>query len=50
MLKPLAAAAVLAAFALPSPAQAVERPPMKSCGDFIAADGLHFDDVTARRE
>ena len=49
MLKPLAAATVLAALALPAPAQAVERPPMKSCGDFIAANGLHFDDVTARR-
>ena len=22
---------------------------MKSCGDFIAVNGLHFDDVTARR-
>jgi hypothetical protein len=49
MFKPLAAAGVLAAFALPSPAQAIDRPPMKSCGDFIAAGGLHFDDVLARR-
>jgi hypothetical protein len=50
MSKTLAAAAVLAAFALlPSPAQAIDRPPMKSCGDFIAANGLHFDDVLARR-
>ena len=49
MLKPLAAAAVLAAFALPSPAQAIDRPPMKSCGDFVAAGGFHFDDVLARR-
>jgi hypothetical protein len=50
MLKTLVAATVLAAFALlPSPAQAVDRPPMRSCGDFIAANGLHFDDVLARR-
>ena len=50
MLKTLAVAAVVAAFALlPSPAHAVDRPPMKSCGDFISAGGLHFDDVLARR-
>ena len=46
-----AAAAVTAAFALPAPAHAqqIDRPPMKSCGDFVATNGLHFDDVTARR-
>ena len=50
MLKTLAAPAVLAAFALlPSPAQAVDRPPMKSCGDFEGANGLLFGDVLARR-
>jgi hypothetical protein len=50
MLKTLAAAAVLAAFVLlPSPAQAVDRPPMKSCGDFEGANGLLFGDVLARR-
>ena len=50
MPKTLAAVAVLAALALlPSPAQAIDRPPMKSCGDFVAANGLHFDDVLARR-
>ena len=50
MLKPLASVTVLAALALPAPAQAVDRPPMKSCGDdFAAAGGLLFADVTARR-
>jgi hypothetical protein len=49
MLKTLAAAAVLAAYALPAPAQAVERPPMKSCGDLEAANRLLVGDVTARR-
>jgi hypothetical protein len=45
-----AALAVLAAVALlPSPAQAIDRPPMKSCGDFAAANGLLFADVLARR-
>ena len=49
MPKTLAAAAVLTALALPAPAQAIDRPPMKACGDFIAVNGLHFDDVLARR-
>jgi len=49
MTAPLAFAAVLATFALPSPAHAIDRPPMKSCGDFTAAGGLLFGDVTARR-
>jgi hypothetical protein len=44
MLKTLAPAAVLAAFALPAPVQAVERPPMKSCGDLEAANGLLVGD------
>jgi hypothetical protein len=50
MLKTLAAAAVVAAFALlPSPAQAADRPPMKSCGDFEGAGGFLFGDLVARR-
>jgi hypothetical protein len=48
LLKTLAAAALLAA-ALPATAQAVDRPPMKSCGDMDAANGMLIGDVTARR-
>jgi hypothetical protein len=50
MLKTLAATAVLAASALlASPAQAADRPPMKSCGDFEGAGGFLFGDLVARR-
>jgi hypothetical protein len=51
MLRTFAAAAAVTTFALATPAQAqqVDRPPMKSCGDFVAPNGLHIDDVTARR-
>jgi hypothetical protein len=46
----LLAAALLAAFLLlPSPAQAIDRPPMKSCGDLEAANGLLIGDLLARR-
>jgi hypothetical protein len=48
MLKTLAAAAALAAL-LPASAQAIDRPPMKSCGDGTAANGMLIADVTARR-
>ena len=48
MLK-LLAAAVLATFAPAAPAQTAERPPMESCGDFSAVNGLLFADLTARR-
>jgi hypothetical protein len=48
--KTFAAAVVLAAFALlPSLARAVDRPPMKSCGDLTAPGGLLVGDLTARR-
>jgi hypothetical protein len=34
---------------LPSAAMAQDRPPMKSCGDLEADNGLLIGDVTARR-
>lgn len=50
MLKLIAAAVVLLAIATAaSPAQAIDRPPMQSCGDFTAVNGLLFADLTARR-
>jgi hypothetical protein len=48
MLKTLAAAAALAAL-IPASALAIDRPPMKSCGDMVAGNGMLIADVTARR-
>ena len=50
MPKLLAAAVVLlVTTTAASPARAIDRPPMQSCGAFTALNGLLFADLTARR-